>query len=173
MTLKNVFRIIRRDSLSLITNTTGLSLGLAASILLTAFILFELSYDRHFSQANRICRLNSIWIESGEKEIWPINLREAYTDIPEQVTGIETTVQMYRGFRRELTLNENRYQGLQLLYVDPDFFSVFDLDLLEGNPHLALRETNGVILTEKIARRIFGTTQVTGHTLEMEGKTYT
>jgi len=173
LTLKNVFRIIRRDSLSLITNTTGLSLGLAASILLTAFILFELSYDRHFSQANRICRLNSIWIESGEKEIMPINLREAYTDIPEQVTGIEATVQMYRGFRRELTLNENRYQGLQLLYVDPDFFRVFDLKLLEGNPHLALGETNGVILTETIARRIFGTTQVTGHTLDMEGKTYT
>lgn len=173
MTLKNVFRIIKRDSLSLITNTTGLSLGLAASILLTAFILFELSYDRHFSQANRICRLNSILIESGEKEIWPINLRSAYTDIPEQVSGIEASVQFYRGSWRELTLNENRYQGLQLLYVDPDFFRVFDLKLLEGNPNLALRETNGVILTEKLARRIFGTTQATGQSLDMEGKTYT
>lgn len=173
MTIKNVFRIIRRDSLSLITNTTGLSLGLGASILLTAFILFELSYDRHFSQASRICRLNSILIEEGEKDIWPINLREAYNSIPEQVSGIEASVQLYRGGWRELTLNENRYQGIKLLYVDPDFFRVFDLKVLEGNPYLALIETNGVILTERIARRIFGTTQVTGHTLDMEGKTYT
>jgi len=152
---------------------TGLSLGLAASILLTAFILFELSYDRHFTHVDRICRLNSIWIEGSEKEIMPINLRQAYTELPEQVPGIEATVQIYRGFRRELTLNENRYQGLKLLYADPEFFRVFDLELLEGNPEHALRETNGVILTEKIAHRIFGTTQVTGNTLEMEGKTYT
>ncbi|RLD88885.1 MAG: hypothetical protein DRJ29_16940, partial [Bacteroidetes bacterium] len=152
---------------------TGLSLGLAASILLTAFILFELSYDRHFTHVDRICRLNSIWIEGSEKEIMPINLRQAYTELPEQVPGIEATVQIYRGFRRELTLNENRYQGLKLLYADPDFFMVFDLELLEGNPEHALRETNGVILTEKIAHRIFGTTQVTGNALEMEGKTYT
>lgn len=173
MTFSNLFRIIKRDSLSLVTNITGLSLGLAASILLTAFILFELSYDRHFTHADRICRLNSIWIESGEKEIMPINLRKAYTDIPERVSGIEATVQIYRGFRRELTLNENRYQGLKLLYADPGFFRIFDLELLEGNPEHALRETNGVILTEKIAHRIFGTTQVTGHALDMEGKTYT
>ena len=68
-------RIIRRDSLTLVTNMTGLSLGLAASILLTTFILFELSYDRHFSSADRIYRMNSLWIEKGETMEMPINIR--------------------------------------------------------------------------------------------------
>ena len=54
---------------------TGLSLGLAASILLTVFIQFELSFDRHFTHADRIYRLNSIWIDKGEAMEMPINLR--------------------------------------------------------------------------------------------------
>ncbi len=104
---------------------TGLSLGLAASILLTTFILFELSFDRHFSEADRIYRLNSIWIEQGEQEEMPINLREAYTEIPGKVAGIEAVTQIYRGFLREITYEENRYKDLYLLFADPGNSSHF------------------------------------------------
>lgn len=152
---------------------TGLSLGLAASILLTVFIQFELSFDRHFSNSERIFRLNSIWIDEGEKEIMPINLREAYTDIPVQVTGIESAVQVYRGWGREVTHEENRFKDLQLLFADPEFFQLFDLKFLEGTPVHALKEPGTVVLTEDIALRIFGSKQAVGETFEMENKTYT
>ncbi len=55
MTLANIFRIIKRDSLSLITNITGLSLGLAASILLIVFIF--LYRDSVISTLRTICAL--------------------------------------------------------------------------------------------------------------------
>ncbi len=173
MTLANIFRIIKRDSLSLFTNITGLSLGLAASILLTVFIQFELSFDRYFSNSERIFRLNSIWIDEGEKEIMPINLREAYTSIPVQTPGIESAVQLYRGWGREVSNGENRYKGLQLLFADPEFFQLFDLKFLEGSPERSLAEPGVVVLTEKIAIRIFGNAQAMGKTLEMENETYT
>lgn len=76
---------------------TGLSLGLATSILLTVSIRFELSYDRHFSKGDRIYRMNSIWIDNGEPGEMPINLRQAYTEIPGSVAGIEAAIQLYRG----------------------------------------------------------------------------
>jgi putative ABC transport system permease protein len=118
VTLKNTFRIIRRDSLTLITNMTGLSLGLAASILLTVFIQFELSFDRYFSNSDRIFRLNSIWINGGERMIMPINLRKAY--------------------QREVIHGENRHKNLVLLYADPGFFQLFDLKPVEGNLQVTL-----------------------------------
>ena len=102
MILRNTFQIIRRDSLTLITNMTGLSLGLAASILLTVFIQFELSYDRHFSQGDRIYRLNTIWIRSSGTMETAINLRSAFTEIHQKVAGIESAIQFYRGFQREI-----------------------------------------------------------------------
>ena len=64
-------------------------LGLATAILLTVFIQYELSFDKHFVNSERIFRLNSIWTEKGEPLILPINLRSAYTDIPSQTPGVE------------------------------------------------------------------------------------
>ena len=173
MTIKNVFRIIRRDSLSLVINMTGLSLGLAASILLTVFIQFELSFDRHFTYGDRIYRMNTIWIDNGEPMEMPINLRQAYTEIPDQVAGIETAIQVYRGFRREVTEGENRHKELNLLFSDPGFFKLFDLEFLAGSAVSALNEPGKVVLTEKIALRIYGSTDVVGKTFTMEENLYT
>jgi len=152
---------------------TGLSLGLAASILLTVFIQFELSFDRHFTHADRIYRLNSIWISQGGTMETAINLRQAYTEIPEKVAGIESAIQLYRGFRVEVTEGENRHKELELLYSDPDFFRIFDLKMLAGDPESALSEPNSVVLTEKTAQRIFGQLDVVGRTLSMESVLYT
>ena len=135
---------------------TGLCLGLAASILLATFILFELSYDRHFSHTERIYRLNSIWVDGGEPQEMPINLREATTEIPERVAGIATAVQIYRGFDREVIREGDRFKEVRLLYADPGFFRVFDLDILAGNGDRALADPSAVVLSEKTARKIFG-----------------
>ena len=173
MTLRHIIKIIRRDSLSLASNIIGLSLGLAASILLATFILFEISFDRHFSRGERIYRLNSIWIEEGEPGEMPINLRSAYHEIPGNVAGIETAIQIYRGFQREIIEGGNRHEDLDLVFADPGFFRLFDLKLLYGSPENALSDPASVVLPEKIARRVFGTTDVVGRSFEMEGRSYT
>lgn len=173
MTFRNIFNIIRRDTLTLITNVIGLSLGLAATILLTVFIQFELSFDRHFSHADRIYRMNSIWISEGGTMETAINLRQGYTEIPQGVAGIESAIQFYRGWYVEVAEGENRHKELQLLYSDPDFFQIFDLKMLAGSPESALADPTSVVLTEKTALRIFGELDVVGQSLSMEEVLYT
>lgn len=152
---------------------TGLSLGLAASILLTVFIQFELSYDRHFSKGERIYRMNSIWINNGEPGEMPINLRQAYEEIPGNVAGIESAIQLYRGFQREVLVGENRYKDLNLIYSDSAFFELFDLKVLHGKLESALDEPATVVLTDKTASKVFGSTEVVGESFLMEDKIYT
>ena len=159
--------------MTLLTNVIGLSLGLAATILLTVFIQFELSFDRHFTHGDRIYRLNTIWISQGGTMETAINLRQAYTEIPEKVAGIEAAIQLYRGFNVEVAEGENRHKELELLYSDPDFFRIFDLKMLAGSPESALMEPNTVVLTEKTAMRIFGKLDVVGRTLTMQEVLYT
>jgi len=172
MTLTSIFRIIKRDSVSLITNMTGLSFGLAAAILLTVFIQYELSFDKHFKNSERIYRLNSIWTDKGETMVLPINLRAAYTDIPSQVAGIERAIQVYDGDYTEVSYGEDRFKDLRLLYSDPGFFEFFDLKPISGSLENALTGINEVIITGRIARRIFGTDEVIGESLELDGKSY-
>lgn len=168
MTIRNIFQIVKRDPISLFTNITGLSLGLAASILLTVFIQFELSFDRHFTHADRIYRMNTVWTKNEGTMETAINTRKAYSEIPERIAGIESAIQLYRGFDREVSVGENRHKELNLLYSDPDFFKIFDLKMLAGNGETALSVPNSVVLTKKSALRIYGETDVVGQTLSME-----
>jgi len=173
LTLKNIIQVVKRDPVSLITNTTGLSLGLAASILLTVFIQFELSFDRHFTHADRIYRMNTLWIRSEGTMETAINTRQAYSEIPEKIAGIESAIQLYRGFNREVIEGENRHKELNLLYSDPGFFGIFDLKMVAGSPESSLTEPNTVVLTLKTAMRIFGQQDVVGQTLSMDEMLYT
>jgi putative ABC transport system permease protein len=102
-----------------------------------------------------------------------INLRQGYTEIPDRVAGIETAIQLYRGFSVEVTEGENRHKELQLLYSDPDFFRIFDLKMMAGSPESALTDPASVVLTEKAALRIYGDWDVVGRTLRMEEVLYT
>ena len=172
MNLTSIFRIVKRDAVTLVTNMTGLSFGLATAILLTVFIQYELSFDKHFRNSERIFRLNSIWTDQGESLILPINLRKAYTDIPSQTPGVEKAIQIHPGGRPEIRNGEDRFKELRLLYSDPGFFKLFDLKLLHGSQENVLTGVREVVITEEIARRIFGTADVTGENIEMEKQTY-
>ncbi|MFP4366089.1 MAG: ABC transporter permease, partial [bacterium] len=169
----NLIQLAGRNKAALATNVFGLSIGLATTILLATFILHEWSYDRHFSNADNIYRLHTIWIEGGEESVEPINLRPAFTEIPKKVPGIESAVQIYRGWNTEIISGNNRYAHNNLLYVDSTFFTVFDFNVIEGSAEYALHDPGAVVLTRNLAYKIFGDNPAVGQILEIENKSYT
>lgn len=171
--IKNLYQLAGKNKATLVTNVFGLSIGLATTILLVIFILHEWSYDRHFSNAGNIYRLHSIWKEAEAESVNPINLRQTFTEIPQNVPGIETTVQIYRGGNIEVIVNNIRYAGNRLLYVDSTFFGVFDFKVLEGSAEYALNDPNSVVLTKNTAKKIFGDNPAVGQILEMGSRSYT
>jgi putative ABC transport system permease protein len=170
--IKYLLRSAGKNKATMSINILGLSVGLAATILLVVYILHEWSYDRHFSKADNIHRLHSIWIDEGKNSVEPINLRQAFTEITQNVPGIETAVQIYRGGSAELKLNESRFTGNNLLYVDSTFFRVFSFKFLEGNPEQALDNPQSVVLTKSLAQKIFGTNSAIGQVVVMNNQSY-
>ena len=171
--MKHHFRAASKNKATLATNIVGLSIGLATTILLVVFMLHEWSYDRHFENADNIYRLHSVWEESGHSSVEPINLRQAFTEIPQNVAGIDKAVQIFRGGSVELGYQNDRFAGNQLLYVDSTFFSIFDFHPIEGNLQQSLTNPNSMVLTESLASKIFGNRQAVGQALQFEEKTYT
>src|SRR5512145_1175230 len=106
--INNLKRSIKRNKGFLLINIAGLAIGLAVSLVLMLFVVTELSYDRHFENKDRIVRLNTVWIENGQRSVLPINMRKAYTDLPSMIPGIESAVQIYRGFQTELIKDKQR-----------------------------------------------------------------
>jgi putative ABC transport system permease protein len=66
-------------------NIAGLSIGLAASIMLILFVVNELSYDKHFANYKRIVRLLTVANMNDNLTYYPIDLRKAYTELPQNV----------------------------------------------------------------------------------------
>ena len=171
--IRHILRAVRKNKLALVTNIIGLSMGLAATILLVVFILHEWSYDKHFNHSERICRLHSVWISEGSSTIQPINLRSTYTEIPQKVAGIDEAVQIYRGGSTELTVKNVRFDKNRLLYADSTFFRLFDFNPLEGNLSSALTTPDVIVLTKSLAHKIFGRQSAVGEVIEMSGKSFT
>ncbi len=171
--LINLLRLAGRNRATLVTNIFGLSVGLATTILLVAFILHEWSYDRHFSNAGRIYRLHTIWKEGEKESVEPINLRQTFSEIPQNVPGIESAVQIYRGGSTEIKSENIRYAHNNLLYVDSTFLRIFDFEIFEGSAENALESPNSIILTRSLAGKIFGDNPASGKILDIGGKSYT
>ena len=171
--IKNLYQLAGKNKATLVTNISGLSIGLATAILLAAFILHEWSYDRHFSNAGRIYRLHTIWKEGDSEAVHPINLRRSFTEIPQNVPGIQTAVQIYRGWNTEIISDNVRYAHNNLLYVDSTFFRVFDFNVIEGSAENALSGPGSVVLTKNLAHKIFGDNPAVGQILDIENKSYT
>ncbi len=167
----NILRSYKKTRLFLWINITGLAIGLAVSIMLILFVVNELSYDKHLANYERIVRLNSIAEEGDTKRIYGINLRKAYTELPEKVPGIEAVTQIYNAGEGEITYNKSRYPNLALLGVDPGFFEVFQMKFIEGTPQNALKDVNSLVITRKQANVIFGSPgEAIGKTVEISGK---
>lgn len=152
----NIFRSYKKTRFFLWINIIGLSIGLAASIMLILFVVNELSYDKHFANSDRIVRLLTVYERNGETTYSPINLNKAYKDVPEQVPGIEAAVQIYNLRKGEITYDEKRFQDISMFVTEPEFFKVFQMKFVEGTPESALELTNSAVITRKYADVIFG-----------------
>jgi putative ABC transport system permease protein len=164
--LRNYFKIAwrnlaRHKTYSLLI-LSGLATGMTCAVALWLYVQDELSYDRYHQQADRIYRvnLNIKWLDNEFKlgmasaPFGPTLARE-YPEI-ENVLRVKKGTHLFRAGDKSLNVKE-------LICADSTLFSFFDHQFTEGNPQSALTGKNGVVLTEKLAMNLFGTTSgVTG-----------
>ena len=152
----NIINSYKRSRFFLWVNITGLAIGLAASILLILFVVNELSYDRHFAGYQRIVHLLTVSDANDNLTYYPINLRTAYTELPQSVPGVEAAVQLYDLREPELISGHQRFQKVNAQLADPEFFKVFQMKFVQGNAETSFTAPNAAVLTRRFADIVFG-----------------
>ncbi|MFB6457811.1 ABC transporter permease [Chitinophaga sp. Hz27] len=146
-------------------NIFGLAIGLATSLLIIVYVLDELSYDKYNKHADNIYRIDGDINFGGTHYIIataPAPMAAAIkTEIPEVVDA--TRFRSYDGFLVKKGL-QNIHED-RVVYTDNNVFNVFTLPLLQGDSATALKEPKTMVITEKTARKYFGTTDVVGKTM--------
>ncbi|PWT95224.1 MAG: hypothetical protein C5B52_18285 [Bacteroidetes bacterium] len=159
--LKNYFKtawrnLMKNKTFSLI-NIAGLSIGMAACLLILQYVSFELSFDRFNNDAKDIYRVsndryqNGKLIQHGTITYSAIG-KAMKTDFPEvvdyaRVEPVGTTIITY-GLKKN-----GEQEGIA---VEPSFLNMFNYPLLYGQKSTALTDPNSVIFTASAARKIFG-----------------
>jgi putative ABC transport system permease protein len=144
-------------------NIVGLSIAFGIAILLCSAALFDLSYDQFHKNLGSIYKIyTSIQTPKGgeENQSNPVPMTPA---IKTEVPGIQK-ISRYNGSPALVIYNEKEL-NLSVSYVDKDFFSIFSFPAIKGNLQTPLVNKTDVVVTEKGAEKLFGTTDVVGKTL--------
>ena len=146
-------------------NILGLSIGLAICLLIVLFIQHELSYDNYHSKADRMFRM-TISGSIGGKEIKtaPVSV-PAGPVLAREVPGVEATVRLYGEGTFIVKNATESFKEEQVVFPDSNFFEVFSIPLLKGNPKTVLKEPNTMVITESIATKYFGDSDPIGKSL--------
>ncbi|MCC6287603.1 MAG: ABC transporter permease [Chitinophagaceae bacterium] len=163
--LKTAFRNLVKNKFYSSINIIGLAAGLATCMLILLYVLDELSYDKYNKNAARIFRVNNE-VQFGENHFdMAVSPALLGTTMVKDFPEVEqyTRLRWYGGLRVKKG-NEN-LQEERVAYADSSLFDVFTLPVIAGNPKTALVEPHSLVITEKVAKKYFNTTDVVGRTM--------
>ncbi|GAB3926968.1 ABC transporter permease [Mucilaginibacter myungsuensis] len=171
---KTAWRSLWKHPKTTIINLLGLTIGIAASVLIAMWVQNEYSFDRYHKDADRIHRITAV-LKLSPQETWvwetsPFNLSEtAKKQIPEieQVTRVTTA---YDGLL--IDMDGKKLKQENCAYVDEQWFKMFSYDVVEGSVASFNKNTYGMILTESTAKKYFGKADALGKTLKVDSNNY-
>jgi putative ABC transport system permease protein len=169
--IKNYFKIAWRSLLQNKVfsgiNIFGLSIGLAAAILILLYVKDELSYDKFHNKSPNIYRIVSDWYHPdgsiSRYDGLSSNLQGPL--FKEKIPEIEAFVR-YSSVFRDIKINGD-ITGYEMHYTDSNFFSVFDFPMLAGNTKTALTKPNAIVISEEMALKFFNSIDVLGKSIEL------
>jgi putative ABC transport system permease protein len=165
---KTAFRNLARNKAFSIINLLGLSIGLACCILIILYTKDETSFDRFQTQKDRLYQLTcQISRKDGTSDKYGMGAMVQGPAFKKEIPGIEEYVRV-NNYWEVVVKKGNETFNEKITWADENFFTLFSFPLVSGNPKTVLSSMNGIVLTEEMAKKYFGTTRAIGRTMELE-----
>lgn len=161
--VKIAWRNLLKNRVAAFINVLGLALGLMTCLLITAYVVDELTYDRFHQHADRIALLQQF-----EKS--PNSGGKFASDFRVKFATVENSVRLTKANLLVSSRMVAHYEP-QFYFADSTLFDVFSFPLALGDPKTALAEHNGVVLSPAMARLYFPNQNPLGKTMTVKGKT--
>lgn len=166
-----ILRRFRRQKLTTFLHVVGLTLGITVCLLIGLFIRHELSFDGYHAKADRIYRVNQVWVEPGRKDFNYSTPFPLANQIRKDIAEVETVTQVHHPWDPIIEINPlKRFKEDRLMFTDPGFLDVFDVKVLKGNAHEALRNPYQALITESLAKKYYGSEDPMGKVFKYNNK---
>ncbi len=170
--IKNYFKtawrnLIKNKGFSFI-NITGLAIGMAAAILILLWIQNEMTRDTQYPKSDRLYLMynrdkfsGQLWAWNSTPMIMGPALKQNYPEV-EDVVRVNSHSANYLFTVGEKKLIEHGFT------VDTGFLNMFGFPMLYGNPGKALDGIYNIVLTESLAKTLFGNENAMGKTIKLD-----
>lgn len=165
---KTARRSLYRNKGFSIINISGLSIGLASAIVLLLWIRNELTYDQFHKNRDRVYQVlrrsgfgGHINVQGATPMVLGPVIQTAYH------REVDTVVRVSWVGAFIFSAGDKHIQT-QGCTSDPGFFELFSFPLLKGNTATALKGPRSMVLTEKLAKELFGNEDPIGRTVKVD-----
>ncbi|MBC8003964.1 MAG: ABC transporter permease [Verrucomicrobia bacterium] len=170
--LRFIFRNLIRNKSSFFINLVGLSAGFTCAILILLWVTDELSVDKFHQNDKNLYQVmeNHQMPEGITTQAWtPDLLARTLAGERSDIQYASAVMPSIHFEKFNIFTADNKQVKASGQFAEPDFFHIFSYPLLEGNQGQVLKETNSIVISEKMALSLFNTTEnVIGKTVEWE-----
>lgn len=171
--LKVALRNLQKHLSYTLINVFGLAIGLSSFLFLALFVVDEMTYDEFQKDVDQIYRMDFLGTINGNTFNTSLaSAPAAETMIAEYPEVVDATRLRGTGNWLVKRINEEQsYREENANYADKNFFTFFDIKLLNGDPVTCLEEPNTLVLSASTAKKIFGEDNPVGEMVLLDNET--
>ena len=171
----SAWRNIKSNKLFSFINVFGLAIGFTCCLLITLYIYHENSYDSYHKNVNNLYELATVFVKDGKEDPKPNTPAPMAAAMKQEYPEIIETTRLLALFAEDKTLLQYRPQNgaPKTFYetkgyaADSTFFRLFTYKFIEGDPNTCLNAPNTVVLSEEIAKKLFGNESAINKTIHI------
>lgn len=165
--LKTTFRNIRKQKAFSFINIFGLAVGIACCALALLWIQYEISYDKFHQNADRIYR---VLFTNAKHDDYSPNvpggladyLKETFPEIIDATITGSSNINLNYGEKGFFSTG---------FFIHPSFFDMFTYPFVQGDPNTAFSQPLSIVLSEDLAKKLFGDEDPLGKMVKVENAT--
>ncbi|SKB47917.1 ABC transporter permease [Dyadobacter psychrophilus] len=169
--LKIAFRNLLRNKGFSAINILGLSVGMASALLILLWMYNEISFDRFHKNGQNLYSAWNRGVFDGKLQCWNSTPKILGPTLKEEFPEIENVSRNYS--RWYVTRVGEKKISCESMTTDPAFLEMFDFPLLQGNVKTALSNIGSIVVTQKMAKKMFGTEDAMGKTIIIDQDNFT
>lgn len=167
LNLKIALRNLWKNKGFSLINIGGLAIGLASCMLLLLYVVYEFSYDKQFKNYNTTYvaynsldangKIVSLAMTPG---VLAPELKQKYPDVVDVSRSTYPNEQL-------ISYGAKKIKS-KAVFADPSFLKILDYEFLSGNTTNPLANINSVVLTQTLAKKLFGTENPIGRIVKLD-----
>jgi putative ABC transport system permease protein len=167
--LKIAFRNLWRNKGFSAINILGLAIGMASALLILLWIQNEVSYDQFHEKKDRIYNAWNRASFSGALQSWSTTPKVLARTMEKDFPEVEQAARVNWPSNYLFSIGDKRLT-VQGNIVDSNFLQIFSFPLLKGSPKNVLNDMHSVVVTETLAKKLFGNDDPMGKIVKLDNK---